>query len=119
MFKFLGYFLKLIAVTGVIAVITLAIAVEVYAIVDIYDVLSNISTGYSEDDTIIKNCLKSLDLVLLGIIFFTVALGLFELYVARIKNLPQWLTIEDLDDLKALLIKMVIFAILLWIIITI
>lgn len=108
-FKFLGVFLKIIATIGVVAIIALAIAIEVYAISDIYHALINIASGYSEEDTIIQDCLKSLDLVLLGVIFFTVAMGLFELYVAKIKNLPSWLVIETLDDLKSLLIKMVIF----------
>lgn len=109
MFKFLGILLKIIAGIGVVAIIALAIAVEVYAITDIYEVFKHISTGYSKDNTIIKDCLKSLDLVLLGVILFTVAMGLFELYIAKIKNLPDWLVIETLDDLKSLLIKMVIF----------
>ncbi len=105
----LGILLKIIALTGVVAIAALAIAVEFYAITDIVNVFKHIATGYSEENTIIKDCLKALDLVLLGVIFFTVAMGLFELYIAKIKNLPSWLVIENLDDLKSLLIKMVIF----------
>lgn len=109
MTKVLGIFLKIISLLAVLAMICLAIGVEAFAFTEIYDVLIKIFTGFSEDDQVIKSCLKSLDLVLVGVIFFTVALALFELYVAKINNLPNWLVVEDLDDLKALLIKMVIF----------
>jgi uncharacterized membrane protein YqhA len=107
--KALGVFLKVIAAVGVLAIIVLAIAVEVYALTDIYDVIVQIVFDTSQEDTVIKDCLKSLDLVLLGVIFFTIALGLYELYVCPIANLPSWLVIETLDDLKSLMIKMVIF----------
>ena len=107
--KGLGIFLKVMAAIGVAAIVVLAIAVEVYALTDIYEVLKQIAFDTSKEDTVIKDCLKSLDLVLLGVIFFTIALGLFELYVCPIKNLPKWLVIETLDDLKSLMIKMVIF----------
>lgn len=107
--KFLGILLKIMAVIGVIAIIILAIAVEVYAIMDLYEAVEQMAMSSSKEDTVIKDCLKALDLILLGVIFFTVALGLFELYVVRIKNLPKWLVIDNLDDLKSLMIKMVIF----------
>lgn len=105
----LGIFLKIMAAVGVLAIIVLAIAIEVYALTDIYDVVLQVAFDTSQEDTVIKDCLKSLDLVLLGVIFFTIALGLYELYVCPIENLPSWLVIETLDDLKSLMIKMVIF----------
>lgn len=105
----LGFLLKVISFCGVFAIICLAIGVEVYAFKEIYATLNKILLGYSKEDTIIKNCLKSLDLVLLGVILFSVATGLFELYIGKIKNLPSWLCISDLDGLKSLMIKMVIF----------
>ena len=109
MTKILGILLKVIAFCAVIAIMCLAIGVEGYAFVEIYETLSKIVTGYSAEDEIIKKCLKGLDLVLLGVVLFTVSTALFELYVFKIPNLPEWLVIKDLDGLKALLIKMVIF----------
>lgn len=109
MTQVLGIFLKVVAFIAALAIIALAIGVEGYALVEIYKVLSKMISGYTQEDQIILKCLKSLDLVLLGVILFSVATALFELYVARIINLPKWLIIEDLDGLKALMIKMVIF----------
>ncbi|KQC33613.1 hypothetical protein AAU57_09985 [Nonlabens sp. YIK11] len=109
MTKSLGFLLKIVAALAVIAIIALAIGVEFYAFKEIYSTLSKIVLGYSEEDEVIKNCLKALDLVLLGVILLSVGTALFELYVCKIPNLPSWLVIEDLDGLKALMIKMVIF----------
>ncbi|WP_194852511.1 YqhA family protein [Nonlabens antarcticus] len=109
MTRTLGILLKIVAFCAVIAIICLAIGVEGYAFVEIYNTLSTIITGYTQEDEIIKKCLKGLDLVLLGVIFFSVATALFELYIMKIPKLPKWLVIDDLDGLKALMIKMVIF----------
>jgi uncharacterized membrane protein YqhA len=35
-------------------------------------------------------------------------IGLFELFVGAIDNLPGWLVIKDIDELKSMLIKVVI-----------
>ncbi|MGB5981688.1 MAG: YqhA family protein [Nonlabens sp.] len=108
MTKIFGYLLKGMSTAAVIGIIILAIAVEAYAFVDMYEAISTMFEGYNEEDEIIKKCLKSLDLVLLGVIFFSIGIGLFELYVGKIKNIPSCLVIDDLDSLKALMIKMVI-----------
>lgn len=107
--KLLGYLLKIVAFLAVFAIIALALGVEAFAFLEIKRTLSKIFVGYSEENTIVKDCLKSLDLVLLGVILFSVATGLFELYIKRIPKLPDWLVINDLDGLKSLMIKMVIF----------
>jgi len=104
-----GYLLKIISFFAVLAIVALAFGVEVYAFKQIYKTLNEIFMGYKGEDTIIKDSLKALDMVLLGVILFSVATGLFELYVSKINNLPSWLVIKDLDGLKAMLIKMVIF----------
>jgi len=109
MSKIFGYLLKFISFIAVIAIVALAFGVEIYAIKQICQTLMKILFGHEGKDTIVKDCLKALDLVLLGVILFSVATGLFELYVMKIKNLPSWLVIEDLDGLKVMLIKMVIF----------
>ena len=109
MTSILGVSLKVITFLAVLAIICLAIGVEGYAFIEIYNTVSKMISGYTAEDEIIKKCLKSLDLVLLGVIFFTIATALFELYITNIKNLPSWLVVKDLDGLKALMIKMVIF----------
>jgi uncharacterized membrane protein YqhA len=48
------------------------------------------------------------DLFLLATALYVIAIGLYELFIAELKVLPAWLTINSLDDLKDKLIKVVI-----------
>jgi uncharacterized membrane protein YqhA len=48
------------------------------------------------------------DLFLIGTIFYIIALGLYELFVDDRLELPAWLVIRSLDDLKAKLINGII-----------
>jgi uncharacterized membrane protein YqhA len=104
----IGILLKIIAVVAVVASIVLAIGVEYFAVAQTIKNLDKIAGGTSAEDDIVKEVIKTLDLVLLGVIFFTIAAALFELFVAEIDNLPDWLVIKNLDDLKTMMIKMVI-----------
>ncbi len=45
-------------------------------------------------------CIEVVDLFLLGTVFYIIALGLYELFIDDRVQLPQWLVIHDLDDLK-------------------
>ncbi|WP_367392846.1 YqhA family protein [Lewinella sp. LCG006] len=104
----IGYLMKIIALIAVIAIILLAIGVEYYAITQIAKNLTAIITDTSKEDIVVKDVLKSLDIVLLGVIFFTMAASLFELFIKPIDSLPDWLSINNLDQLKAMMIKMII-----------
>jgi uncharacterized membrane protein YqhA len=53
------------------------------------------------------HCIELVDIFLLGTVFYIIALGLFELFIAELP-LPHWLVIKDLDDLKSKLIGVVV-----------
>jgi len=48
------------------------------------------------------------DTVLIAAALFIIGLGLYELFVAEITSLPEWLEITSLDDLKERLISVVV-----------
>jgi uncharacterized membrane protein YqhA len=48
------------------------------------------------------------DLLLLGVVLYIIALGLYELFIDDSIPVPEWLQIHTLDDLKAKLISVVI-----------
>lgn len=52
--------------------------------------------------------IEIIDLFLLGTVFYIVAIGLYELFISTNLKLPNWLTINNLDDLKNKLIAVVI-----------
>ena len=61
--------------------------------------------------------LTEIDLFLIGATLLIAAVGLYELFVARIdpahtrRPLPAWLEMKDLDDLKARVIAMIILVV--------
>lgn len=52
--------------------------------------------------------IEIVDLFLLGTVFYIIAVGLYELFIDTDVKLPEWLTINNLDDLKNKLIAVVI-----------
>ncbi len=44
------------------------------------------------------------DIILLGTVLFIVSLGLYQLFIDQNIQLPRWLIVDDLNDLKRLLI---------------
>ncbi|HEX8237599.1 MAG TPA: YqhA family protein [Abditibacteriaceae bacterium] len=52
--------------------------------------------------------IEVVDLLLLGTVFYIIALGLYELFIDDRVPVPHWLQIHDLDDLKSKLISVVI-----------
>ncbi|MEJ7652174.1 MAG: YqhA family protein [Chloroflexia bacterium] len=56
----------------------------------------------------ILGAIEIVDVFLLGITMYVIALGMYELFVDQNLSLPRWLQIEDLDDLKAKLLGVVV-----------
>jgi uncharacterized membrane protein YqhA len=52
-------------------------------------------------------CIELIDLFLLCVVLYIIASGLYKLFVGPI-NIPQWLQVRSLDELKAQLINVVI-----------
>ncbi len=106
-----GLLLKVLSFFAVLGILALAIGVIGYAIYEIIVVLKTMLRHYADDNEIILSVLKSADLVLLGVVLFIMGVGLFELFINPIDNLPNWLIIKDIDDLKSMLIKVIIVVI--------
>ena len=51
---------------------------------------------------------EMIDLFLLGAVLYIVALGLYQLFIDDALDLPRWLEVHDLDDLKAKVIGVII-----------
>ncbi len=58
-------------------------------------------------DTIVQ-VLTAVDAILLGTVLLVIGYGLYELFVDSDIELPQWLQVRDLDDLKSKLIGVVV-----------
>ena len=57
---------------------------------------------------LLLECIELIDALLLGTAFYIVALGLYELFINRHVDTPNWLLVQSLDDLKARLLAVII-----------
>lgn len=70
-----------------------------------------ISTGHIDSKigkALLLESIENVDMFLLGTVLYVIAVGLYELFIDDTLNLPTWLQIHDLDDLKDKLIGVVI-----------
>jgi len=72
----------------------------------------NFTVGLFEDrgwdrDVTVVSLLEAIDVILLGTVLLIFAVGLYELFVAPIE-LPDWLVIDSLNDLKAKLSDVIV-----------
>jgi uncharacterized membrane protein YqhA len=58
--------------------------------------------------TLLLHSIENVDMFLLGTVLYVIAVGLYELFIDDTLDLPKWLVIHDLDDLKDKLIGVVI-----------
>jgi uncharacterized membrane protein YqhA len=70
-------------------------------------VIDTISSGYGLKETIVE-VLTAVDAILLGTVLLVIGYGLYELFIDADLEVPQWLRVYDLDDLKSKLIGVVV-----------
>ena len=57
---------------------------------------------------LVVSMIEVIDLFLLGTVFYITALGLYELFISDNIDVPEWLEIHTIDDLKGKLISVVV-----------
>jgi uncharacterized membrane protein YqhA len=94
---------------------TALIAVYLFAVgffVTLTTITSSLAAGQFDMETLNKlmaEFIRIIDIFLVATVFYIIALGFYELFIAR-APLPGWLKIIDLDDLKNKLLGLVIIA---------
>lgn len=109
--KVFSVLLKIMTLIAVLGIIMLSIAIFCFSFYQIFDLGSMFFIGDLDTGKVIVKSLKAIDSVLLGVIFFIIALGLYELFIEPIEGLPEWFSMKDIDQLKAKLIKVIIVVI--------
>ncbi len=104
----LGWLTRPLAFLAVIGILALAVAILFYALYEIVELIIKMAEDFTQKDKIIASSLSAVDLILLGITVFLIGIGLFELFVSPIPDLPDWLTITNIDQLKTMLVKLAI-----------
>ena len=70
-------------------------------------VIDSVSNGYGLKETIVE-VLTAVDAILLGTVLLVIGYGLYELFIDADLDVPPWLRVYDLDDLKSKLIGVVV-----------
>ena len=96
----------------VIPVMTLFISAILFGLYGTYLVLEAgykffVYPEYREVTTLAPKFFSVIDVFLLSMVLYIFALGLYELFVGKL-NVPPWLSIESVDELKAKLASVVI-----------
>jgi len=69
--------------------------------------LASFSNGSMLKDTIVE-VLTAVDAILLGTVLLVIGYGLYELFIDPDLDVPAWLRVRNLDDLKSKLIGVVV-----------
>ena len=70
-------------------------------------VIDAVTNEYGLKETIVE-VLTAVDAILLGTVLLVIGYGLYELFIDADLDVPQWLRVYDLDDLKSKLIGVVV-----------
>jgi uncharacterized membrane protein YqhA len=102
-------FLVIFAIVGSLLAATLVMLFGIYDILRI--LLLILQGGLDAGDVTKKVAVGSIELIelfLLGTVLYVVALGLYQLFIAQDVELPSWLEIKTLDNLKERLLATVL-----------
>ena len=105
--KILGltrYVVFIPAVASIIGALLLMAQGSIAMIEAVYDSV----TGASYLKVTIVEVLTAVDAILLGTVLLVIGYGLYELFVDTDLEVPVWLEVKDLDDLKSKLIGVVV-----------
>lgn len=73
----------------------------------VFVIIDSAINGSSLKDAIV-DVLTAVDAILLGTVLLVIGYGLYELFIDENLDVPQWLRVYDLDDLKTKLIGVVV-----------
>ncbi len=73
----------------------------------VFVVIEALSENASLKETIVE-VLTAVDAILLGTVLLVIGYGLYELFIDADIDVPMWLRVNDLDDLKSKLIGVVV-----------
>lgn len=105
--RFLGltrYAVVVPALASIVGALLLMAQGSIAMVMAVFDTAVNES---SLKETIVE-VLTAIDSILLGTVLLVIGYGLYELFVDSDIEVPLWLRVEDLDDLKSKLIGVVV-----------
>lgn len=102
------YLLMVAVVCSLAAALLLLVYASIAEIRILLQSFSNLSIGDKEVKALSLSLINIIDFFLLATGFYVIALGLYELFIDDSLDLPEWLVFHNFDDLKNMLISIVI-----------
>lgn len=102
---------RYLIILAVLSTLAAGTALLVYGTVETFSILRGLVTGTGSlkgAKGLILAVIDLTDLFLLATVLYVIAIGLFELFIDDRLDLPNWLEIHDLNDLKEKLIGVII-----------
>lgn len=104
----LQYLIRGIGLMASVGLFLLTLVVMVYAFVKGGSVVADILQFSNSEYSVIYDTMAVVDLFLLGFSVLIASVGIYELFVGVLPNMPDWLRMDDLESLKGVLVKTVI-----------
>jgi uncharacterized membrane protein YqhA len=105
--KILGLTRYVVVVPALASVVGALLLMAQGSVAMIVVVIEALTQGTPIKDSIVE-VLTAIDAILLGTVLLVIGYGLYELFVDTELQVPAWLQINDLDDLKSKLIGVVV-----------
>ncbi len=116
---------RFIIIIVVFALLISSIAAFYLGVHSTIEAFSEISHSWQthklETNAVVVYLISSIDEFLLGIILIIIALGIYELFISKIDFIdtdksvyPKWLTFHSLEELKAVLTKVIIIILMVY-----
>ncbi len=103
---------RYMVIIGVIGAFLAAISLFVYGgILTVQQIIETVQTGYVSSKgskTLMLSFVEIADIFLLGTVMYIISTGLYELFIDDNIELPGWLEIHTLDDLKQKLVGVIV-----------
>ncbi|MCB0520784.1 MAG: YqhA family protein [Lewinellaceae bacterium] len=74
----------------------------------IFKIIASMLNGTAENKDAMIGFIETADLFLLAVALYIIALGLYDLFIDQNIEMPEWLNIRDLTDLKKKLLDVVV-----------
>ena len=103
---------RYMVIIGVIGAFLAAISLFVYGgILTVQQIIETVQTGYVSSKgskSLMLSFVEIADIFLLGTVMYIISTGLYELFIDDDIELPGWLEIHTLDDLKQKLVGVIV-----------
>ncbi len=101
-------YLVVVAVFGIAIQAIATFGWAVWITIDfVYDLVT--TSAWQQDDTVVE-LLQVLDIYLIGTVLVITAIGFYELFISEVQ-LPEWLVIRTLSDLKTKIVEVIVLVI--------